>query len=278
MAKKLKANQKQKPFLSKSTLKKLKVITVTFIVIVILLYFHKTVIRYGYQAYRYFQYASQKRNLTNTVSFPDAFTVHGIDISRYQPDVDWTTLKAINVDKDTVAFQFVFIKATEGLFWEDPTFDENWNDATEHNIVRGAYHYFKPNSNALLQAKNFISSVKLKKGDLPPVIDIEEAGKKNKKELVGSLKIYVAAIEKKYGVKPIIYSNINFIENYLADDFKTYKFWVAHYYVDDLKISNDINWVFWQYHDRAHLINSASGFDVNVFNGNKNDFKKLLIK
>lgn len=278
MAKKSKANQKQKPFLSKSTLRKAKAIAITFIVIVTLLYFHKTVIRYSYQAYRYFQYAHQKKKLANTVAFPDAFSIHGIDISRYQPDVDWNTLKAVNVNQDTVAFQFVFIKATEGIFWEDPTFDDNWNDALKNRVTRGAYHYFKPNANALLQAKNFISSVQLKKGDLPPVVDIEEAGKKNKRELVSALKVYVSAIEKKYGVKPIIYSNINFIENYLADDFKTYKFWVAHYYVDDLKISDEIDWAFWQYHDKAHLINSASGYDVNVFNGNKTDFNKLLIR
>jgi lysozyme len=278
LAKKLKASQKQKPFLSKSTLKKLKAIAITLVLIAGLLYFHKTVIRYSFQAYRYLQSVHQKRNLTNTVFFPDTYSIHGIDISRYQPDVDWTTLKAINVDKDTVAFQFVFIKATEGIFWEDPTFDDNWDDALKNNVARGAYHYFKPNSNALLQAKNFISSVKLKKGDLPPVLDIEEAGKKNKKELVNALKIYITTIEKKYGVKPIIYSNINFIENYLADDFKNYKFWVAHYYVKDLKISDEIDWVFWQYHDKAHLINSASGYDVNVFNGNKNDFNKLLIR
>lgn len=278
MTKKYKTNQKHKLFLSKSTLKKAKAITITFIVIVTMLYFHKTVIRYGYQVYRYFQHAHQKSKLTNTVAFPKSYSIHGIDISRYQPDIDWTTLKAININQDTVSFQFVFIKATEGVFWEDPTFDDNWDDALNHDVVRGAYHYFKPNSNALLQAKNFVNSVKLKKGDLPPVLDIEEAGKKNKKELVSALKIYVSAIENKYGVKPIIYSNINFIENYLADDFKNYKFWVAHYYVDDLKISDDINWTFWQYHDKAHLINSASGFDVNVFNGDKNDFNKLLIR
>lgn len=243
-----------------------------------LLYFHKSVIRFSYHAYRYFMATTSKRNLKNNVAFPTNYSIHGIDISRYQPDVNWKSLKAINIDSDTVAFQFVFIKATEGLFWEDPTFDDNWDNARNQKVIRGAYHYFKPNSNALLQANNFINSVKLKKGDMPPVIDIEEKGKKNKKQLVAAVKVFIAAIEKHYGTKPIIYSNINFIENYLADDFKSYKFWVAHYYVDKLKIADDVDWVFWQYHDKARLINSASGYDVNVFNGSKSDLNKLLLK
>lgn len=265
--------------MAKKKLRKRIIIWLCFIVFLTgILYWHKTAVRYGYKAYRYIKENSNRHNVANHVNFPESFNVHGIDISRYQPDVDWTTLKAVDVDQDTVQFQFVFIKATEGLFWEDPTFEDNWDDARKHKIIRGAYHYYKPSSGAKLQAINFINSVDLKTGDLPPVVDVEEAGHKGKKELVKSLKIYVAAIEKHYGIKPIIYSNINFIEDYLADDFSTYKFWVAHYYVDDLKISNDIKWLFWQHHDKAHLLHSSASYDVNVFNGSNAELKKILVR
>ncbi|MEO8146536.1 MAG: GH25 family lysozyme [Bacteroidia bacterium] len=265
--------------MTKRRLKKL-LIRWSFIIVVFstLLYGHKTVIRYGYKAYRYIQQNRNQRNLVNHVNFPQAYSVHGIDISRYQPDLDWSTLKAVDVDNDTVQFQFVMIKATEGLFWEDPTFEDNWNDARKYKVIRGAYHYFKPSASAKLQAKNFINSVDLKSGDLPPVVDIEEMGKSNKKELVTSLKTFISLIEKEYGVKPIIYSNINFIEDYLADDFSNYKFWVAHFYVDDLKISSGIKWLFWQHHDKAHLLHSSANYDVNVFNGSSSDLKKILVR
>jgi GH25 family lysozyme M1 (1,4-beta-N-acetylmuramidase) len=55
-----------------------------------------------------------------------------------------------------------------------PSFAGNWEDAHEHHIFCGAYHYFLPDKDAKKQAENFISSVTLHQGDLPPVIDIED--------------------------------------------------------------------------------------------------------
>lgn len=273
MATKKRPGIKLKP----KTKRRIKIYLITISIVIGLVYFHKQVIRYSYRAYRFFKEVQHQRNLANRVAFPVTYSVHGIDISRYQPDLDWKSLRAVDVNHDTIQFQFVIIKATEGLFWEDPLFEDNWSDALKHSVIRGAYHYFKPASNAKLQALNFINSVDLKHGDLPPVVDIEEKGSKSKKELVAALKIYIGSIEKHYGVKPIIYSNINFIEDYLADDFSSYKFWVAHFYVDDLKLSSDIKWLFWQHHDKAHLLHSNANYDVNVFNGSAADLKRILI-
>ncbi len=44
----------------------------------------------------------------------------------------------------------------------------------ENKIMRGAYHYYRPNENSIEQANLFIKTVKLQKGDLPPVLDIEK--------------------------------------------------------------------------------------------------------
>jgi len=192
-------------------------------------YFHKTLVRFGYRAYRDVYWRNfPESTIPGRIDVPGNYTVHGIDISRWQSDVDWKHLTALDNDGDTIAMTFAFIKATEGILWEDPMFDDNWTDAKKAGVIRGAYHYFKPNASATLQAKNFISSVKLKTGDLPPVIDVEEKGNKSKKELIAALQIYLAQIETHYHTKPIIYSNISFIENYLVDDFSDYKFWIAH--------------------------------------------------
>ena len=113
---------------------------------------------------------------------------------------------------------------------------------------------------------------------MPPVIDVEEKGNLTKKALVKKLKQFITIIEKQYKVKPIIYSNISFIEDYLADDFPDYNFWIAHYYEDELKIEKSVKWLFWQHSDRVSIPGSSSSYDANVFNGSKNDLKKLLIK
>lgn len=228
------------------------------------------------KAYRYLSYRYYKRTFKPT-DFPVTYDIHGIDISHYQVFVDWDKLKAVDTYGDTINFRFVIVKATEGLLIEDDMFDEHWQNAKESNLARGAYHYFLPDRSAKVQAANFITSVRLSPGDLPPVVDIEETRGKSKAEMVASLKEYLSIIEKHYKVKPLIYSNINFIEEYLADDFSDYKFWIAHYYRRELKVDEDLQWVFWQHSDKASLLGVRTNVDANVFNGDENDFEKLLI-
>ncbi len=238
-----------------------------------LLYQNKKYFRRAYQRLVYhYTKASVKPS-----DFPDGYAIHGIDLSHYQNFVDWNKLRAIDQYGDTVSFRFAFIKATEGLLIEDGMFDEHWEDAKDHHIIRGAYHYFLPDRSSGIQAANYISSVKLKKGDFPPVVDVEELRGKSKTELVLALKEFIKTIQQQYGVKPIIYSNINFIEDYLADDFKDYPFWVAHYYHTELATDDSLQYLFWQHTDKADLLGIKGKTDANVFNGTEEDFENLLI-
>ncbi|MFN8297909.1 MAG: GH25 family lysozyme [Chitinophagales bacterium] len=232
--------------------------------------------KYLRRAYRYVAHRYYKTHFSPT-DFPQAYAVHGIDISHYQDVLDWNKLIAVNTEGDTIQFRFVFIKATQGLWLEDDLFDEYWEEARDHNMVRGAYHYFLPDRNPRIQAKNFISSVKLEKGDLPPVVDIEETRGKTAAEIDTALRQFLTIVEQHYGVKPIIYSNINFIEDYLQDQFADYPFWIAHYYRDELTADENINWVFWQHSDKADLLGINGKTDANVFNGGEEAFRKLLI-
>lgn len=233
--------------------------------------------RYVRRAYRYFVHRYTKTQVKPT-DFPLGYSIHGIDISHYQNEVNWEKLQAIDQLGDTIRFQFAFIKATEGLLIEDNMFDEHWEDAKDHDVVRGAYHYFLPDRNAKVQATNFITSVKLEKGDLPPVVDVEETRGKTKAEVVAGLKIFLKEIQTHYKVRPIIYSNYNFIEDYLADDFKMYPFWMAHYYHDDMVPLDSIQFLFWQHSDKSDLLGVNGNTDANVFTGDKYEFKKLLVR
>ena len=233
--------------------------------------------KYVRRAYRYFTYHYTKTKVKPT-DFPLGYSIHGIDISHYQSEVDWDKLKAIDQLGDTVQFQFAFIKATEGLLIEDVMFDEHWENAKDHHVTRGAYHYFLPDRSAKIQAANFTSSVKLKKDDLPPVVDVEETRGKTKTEIVKGLKEFLKSVEAKYKVKPIIYSNYNFIEDYLADDFKAYPFWIAHYYHAEMTPIDSIQFLFWQHSDKSDLLGVNGNTDANIFTGNEREFQRILIK
>ena len=85
---------------------------------------------------------------------PDGFEVRGIDVSRYQERIDWTTLRNANINGQPV--RFAFIKTTEGTDLIDPYFNENFYQARQNDILRGAYHFFSPRTDARQQARFFL--------------------------------------------------------------------------------------------------------------------------
>jgi len=209
---------------------------------------------------------------------PEGYKLHGIDISRYQDKIDWEYLESFTGEnKNEVKITFAFIKATEGRSLQDPFFKTNWENIKKTGIIRGAYHYFIPTRSAAEQAQNFIDNVILDKDDLPPVLDIEVLGKQGAAKLRENMKIWLNTIEKHYGMKPIIYSYIDFYEKYLMldDDLKKYPLWVAHY--DKKKIEFKEQWLFWQHSDKGQ-IPGIGKMDFNVFNGSLDELKSLCKK
>lgn len=146
----------------------------------------------------------------------------GFDVSQYQGKIDW---KNIGKVEDTFQLSFVFIRATAGKDKLDTQFKENWKQAKNNHIIRGAYHYYRPNENSLQQADNFIKTVRLEKGDLPPVLDIE---KLPKKQSLDSLKVglrrWLDKVEAHYKMKPIIYSGESYYTDFLKKEFTDYPF------------------------------------------------------
>ena len=100
---------------------------------------------------------------------PDQWEVFGVDVSAYQGVVDWAALAGQGVD-------FAFIKATEGSALRDRRFSANWAGAAEAGVRAGAYHFLSYDSPGETQAENFIQTVPLTPGMLPPVVDLEFYG------------------------------------------------------------------------------------------------------
>ena len=210
---------------------------------------------------------------------PDGFEVRGIDVSRYQERIDWTTLRNANINGQPV--RFAFIKATEGTDLIDPYFNENFYQARQNDILRGAYHFFSPRTDARQQARFFLRQVPLEAGDLPPVLDVETRGNLSRKELQAGVKKWLDVVEQHYGVKPIIYTGYSFkMENLNDSIFNSYPYWIAHYYVEELKYTG--KWTFWQYTDVGHVdgigTRQEDVVDCNIFNGTLQELLDLTIR
>jgi len=209
------------------------------------------------------------------INIPGDFEIHGIDVSRYQLEIDWERVK--NFRSGDFQVNFVLIKATEGTSLRDPNFGQNWNGAREQGFTMGAYHYFHPHLDPETQANFFVNTVHLNSGDIVPVLDIEEfqAGT-TKEELVQSCLIWLRLIERKYGKKPLIYTSAKFYDNYFAGtQIDEYPVWIAHYYVGEPDTKAE--WIFWQHSDRAQIDGIEGNVDANVFKGTSNELKEFCL-
>jgi lysozyme len=211
------------------------------------------------------------------IRIPSGYSIHGIDVSRYQSKIDWSRVKKMKAGG--IRIRFAFMKATEGTWRIDPQFDNNWANAKQQGIIRGAYHYFHPDISPKEQATNFIRNVRLRSGDLPPVLDVEEVRGMNKAQIQRYSLEFLRILEKHYKVKPILYTNRDFYKNYFSDseDFKGYRFWIAHYHVADFDMPGDEDWHFWQHSDRGNINGINERVDFNVFNGDSVAFRKLCM-
>jgi lysozyme len=208
------------------------------------------------------------------IEIPVNYSIHGIDVSKYQDIIDWDGVKDMKVGD--IQMSFAFIKATEGLGNEDAYFQRNWKKAKEAGIARGAYHFFLATKSGKAQAENFINSVELAPGDLPPVLDIEQTYGVPVAKLRERAREWLEIIQNYYHVIPLIYTNVDFYKQYLKDDFDGYPLWVAHYLQKE-RPSIHRDWSFWQHSEAGRVNGILSRVDFDVFNGDSADFRKLLI-
>lgn len=199
-----------------------------------------------------------------------AFTVKGIDVSRYQQVIDWQRVEEQEV-------HFAFAKATEGADFRDSFFVRNWEGMACTKILKGAYHFFLPASSALEQIENFKSFVPLEVGDLPPVLDVETAQGIDKDSIIKGVRAWLIAAEDHYKVRPILYTNQTFYYRYLIGEFDDYPLWIARYHVREPQMAVGQHWDFWQYSNRGTLDGIAGDVDFNAYSGSLQQLQTLCI-
>ena len=211
------------------------------------------------------------------IEYPEGYSVYGIDISRYQGDINWELLCNQGVIHDNPV-RFVFMKATQGTDKVDPTFTYNFQQARKYGFRRSAYHFFTPSVNAKEQAAFFIKHVTLEDGDLPPVLDVEHAPEgMSDQEFKWSVLEWLSLVERHYKVKPILYTYYSFKLRYLNDIiFEQYPYWIAHYDVDQVAYKGP--WCFWQFSDKGQLPGIKGHVDLDVFRGTLEELRELTLQ
>lgn len=204
----------------------------------------------------------------------EQYPVRGVDVSRYQGEIDWPVLARQGID-------FAFIKATEGSGLVDPRFAANLAGATAAGLRVGAYHFFSFESGGATQADNVIGTVPASGDLLPVAIDLEFygefwAGPAPAADVRRELRVLIDRLTDHYGRTPIVYTTGLEYDRYLSGAFPEIEIWIRDVWRTP-SLPDGRSWTFWQFSDR-HRLDGYAGeeefIDVNVFAGSRDEWER----
>lgn len=188
--------------------------------------------------------------------------IDGIDISHWQSG----TLDFHQAARAGV--RFVAHKATEATNYRDPFHDRRRSEVGAAGLVFGSYHFARPGaSSGRQQAAYFLATAKPTRGDLHPILDLEDRGGLSAGSLTRWVRDFVHEVQAQTGVLPIIYTNFD-----LNDHFDCPR-WAARY-------SNAMNppnparpwstWTIWQFSNGVYghpaTVPGIGACDINTLN------------
>jgi GH25 family lysozyme M1 (1,4-beta-N-acetylmuramidase) len=197
----------------------------------------------------------------------------GIDVSGYQGNINWANV-APHID-------FSYAKATEGTYYTNPYFTNQYEGPYNYGVIRGSYHFaIPPNASGQAQADYFIAHGGGWSADgktLPGALDIEynpypnEYGNEcydfSASQMVTWLHNFVNEYASREHVYPVIYTTTNWWSACTGNSSafsSTDPLWIANYSASGGgPLPNGWGfYTFWQYADSGSLPG-----DQDVFNG-----------
>ena len=186
--------------------------------------------------------------------------VYGIDVSRYQGDIDWAQVAASGV-------KFAILRAgsqNSGGPYIDPYFEQNYAGAKAAGIAVGAYIYTYAETEAEQNDEilTILPALEGKTFEYPVFVDVEDKSLTGigKAALTQLVKRYMDIIDQK-GFVPGWYSYTNYINSYLCPEaLADYPLWVADYR-SSLGYTGDYH--IWQYTSSGTVPGISGKVDLN---------------
>lgn len=190
----------------------------------------------------------------------------GIDVSAYQGNVDWSSQWNSGV-------RWAYTKATEGTYYKNQYFAQQYNGSYSAGMIRGAYHFANPaGASGKAQADWFINHGGGWTADgytLPGALDVEgTCYGKSPTAMVGWITSFVDEYKLKEGRTPVIYTNRSWWQDCTGNStaFHSSALWFAHPTTLGTLPGGWAQQTIWQYA-------VAGGIDQNTFNGSLTQLK-----
>lgn len=197
----------------------------------------------------------------------------GIDVSSYQGKPDWKKVKA-----DGISYAILRITERYGI---DSSFEHNLSGCKANGIRVGVYKFSYALSIAEIkkEAEAVIETLTGRGLDFPIWLDLEWEKQRNlsKDTLSAMIKTFRAVVVAA-GYKFGIYCNVDWYNNVLPDDCKTYDFWLARYPSNDTGVVQErlrpSTGVGWQYSSKGKVNGIDGNVDMDVFYTDYSDKKE----
>jgi lysozyme len=216
--------------------------------------------------------------MTNSIyPKPRDYPIHGIDVSKFQGDIDWNAVANSGV-------KFAWIKATEGGDRADARFQANWTGAKAAGVPRGAYHFVYWCRPPMEEMAFFEQNAPVEDDALPPVLDVEATPTSptchrhlTQASATADMKVMLEEMERHYGKRPIIYTTVDFYEAILSNGaFSDYPIWVRSTKHHPAVKYGSRAWAFWQYQSDGQTAGIHGNVDRDVFYGTRKQWQAFL--
>lgn len=185
----------------------------------------------------------------------------GIDISKHNGVIDWDEIGGNKHVK------FVYIKATEGSNYRHTHYYRaNMMEAHRRGLKVGSYHYLLLNRPVKEQFEHFKTVAKKADQDLIPMIDVEDTASCPVARVREVVKEFADLVEKHYGCRPMIYTNVSYFNTRLGLAFKSYPLCIASYSRQPA-LTSKTDWVLWQFTDNGRSPGMREAIDLSRFGG-----------
>lgn len=163
--------------------------------------------------------------------------MRGIDVSNVNGSIAWAMVKYAGVE-------FAFVKATEGLTFDDELMRAHRAKAAAAGIAVGLYHFARPDlhpgrEGAIAEARHFARAIgKVGRDELRPALDLERGGGIRPEQhaaITAWAFAFLGELERLVGVRPIFYSYSAFIDGNMggAHGLERFPLWLANYGAND---------------------------------------------
>ncbi|MEU6281289.1 lysozyme [Streptomyces sp. NPDC047028] len=158
----------------------------------------------------------------------------GVDVSSYQGDVAWSTLWGSGT-------KWAYSKATEGTYYKNPNFAQQYTGSYNVGMVHGAYHFATPDTTSgTTQADYFVDHGGGWSKDgktLPGALDIEwnpygdSCYGKSESAMVSWIRDFLNRYKSRTGRSPVIYTATSWWSQCTGDygGFSASPLWIARY-------------------------------------------------